>query len=440
LAIRKQIVCIDDLERAGSTINLIDVLGLASDLKATKECKVILLLNEDALFGNDAISFRYHVEKVCDRALTFDPTPAEASELGLDPSTEFYSDLRDDLISLSVTNIRVVKRAEHFYKEATELLSTFDQRIKRQAVHTIALAAYSRFQPYEAPSLSRIRSFNSITYLMDKRERNKSNLAGAEGAELTDDERHSETLIEYNFMEADELDLILIDGVQAGFFEVSTLQGAATRQAERLNRQDQDNSFSEAWSRVHNSFADDQNKVLPALAQSIRANVRAISPLNLNGTVRFLKEFGWNAEAQEALSFYVANRDEIPSFWDLSNNPFMDKIDPDVEAAFLRKLSETKPSISLMERLERLAGNDGWSAEDLAYLSDITKDEYVKLFKELNGEDLNTALKGALLFRNVSNADDDMRKITSTVVAALDEIASESSLNAWRVSTRLRRR
>ena len=231
----------------------------------------------------------------------------------------------------------------------------------------------------------------------------------------------------------------MLDGVEAGFFDTATLEFSADRQAKRISMQDQDTSFSDAWARVRNSFDDDQAHVIPALAEAIKSNVWAVSPLNLNGTVRFLKDFGFTAEAKEALDFYIENRVEEPSFWDLSNNPFMDKIDPDVEAAFSKKMTETKPQVSLLDILNHLANKDGWNNKDIDYLSGVTKEAYYKLFKELKGTALSVALKGALTFRNISNADDKMKKLTATVEAALSQIASESKLNAWRVDTRLRR-
>jgi hypothetical protein len=47
--IRDQIVCIDDLERRGKGLDVKDVFGLVSFLREQRNCKVMLLLNSDAL-------------------------------------------------------------------------------------------------------------------------------------------------------------------------------------------------------------------------------------------------------------------------------------------------------------------------------------------------------------------------------------------------------
>lgn len=54
LAVRDRIVCIDDLERRGSNLRIIDVLGLVSYLTERRGCKVVMILNDEALTDTDA--------------------------------------------------------------------------------------------------------------------------------------------------------------------------------------------------------------------------------------------------------------------------------------------------------------------------------------------------------------------------------------------------
>ena len=49
LTIRDQIVCIDDLERRGQRLAVGGVLGLVSFLREQRACKVVLILNDEAL-------------------------------------------------------------------------------------------------------------------------------------------------------------------------------------------------------------------------------------------------------------------------------------------------------------------------------------------------------------------------------------------------------
>jgi hypothetical protein len=100
LSVKKRIVCIDDLERAGSALELRDVLGLASLLKEERECKVVLLLNDEQLAGKDKADFDRLLEKVVDVSLVFDPTAQEAAEIAFSDGSATSEFLRPKVIQL----------------------------------------------------------------------------------------------------------------------------------------------------------------------------------------------------------------------------------------------------------------------------------------------------------------------------------------------------
>jgi hypothetical protein len=52
LSVKNTIICVDDIERRGDSLSIRDVLGLVSNLKEHKGCKVCLILNDEALEGN----------------------------------------------------------------------------------------------------------------------------------------------------------------------------------------------------------------------------------------------------------------------------------------------------------------------------------------------------------------------------------------------------
>ena len=82
LLIRKQIICIDDIERSGQGLDVSDILGLVSSLRERRGCKVVLLLNEEGL-GDARPKFHEYLEKVVDQAIRFEPTAEEAAAAAL---------------------------------------------------------------------------------------------------------------------------------------------------------------------------------------------------------------------------------------------------------------------------------------------------------------------------------------------------------------------
>lgn len=72
----------------------------------------------------------------------------------------------------------------------------------------------------------------------------------------------------------------------------------------------------------------------------------------------------------------------------------------------------------------------------MPYLASQSTEAYVAVFKRLKNPELRRAIAGGLTFRNVGNADADMRIVTERVTDALRQIAAENPLNRARVAQR----
>lgn len=110
LTVRKQLICFDDLERAGPSLTSNDVFGLVSMLREQRDCKIVLLLNKDAISEENKKKFQEQIEKVVDTFIVFDPTCEESLEIFIDGSDAISLELCDKLKNLNITNIRVIKK------------------------------------------------------------------------------------------------------------------------------------------------------------------------------------------------------------------------------------------------------------------------------------------------------------------------------------------
>ncbi len=57
MSVRNEIVCFDDFERRGDGLKVKDVLGLISSLRNERECKVVLILNDEKLKDEERADF-----------------------------------------------------------------------------------------------------------------------------------------------------------------------------------------------------------------------------------------------------------------------------------------------------------------------------------------------------------------------------------------------
>lgn len=108
LSLRNTLICIDDLERKGYGLKVGDILGLISQLKEEKNCKVALIMNDNGFDASDFKEFEKYREKVIDIELRFDPTVQECIEIAFDDNEETDLKLKARIAQLGIKNIRLI--------------------------------------------------------------------------------------------------------------------------------------------------------------------------------------------------------------------------------------------------------------------------------------------------------------------------------------------
>jgi hypothetical protein len=420
--VRESLICIDDFERRGNGLDVRDVLGLINQLKEQKACKVCLILNENAL-GDGEIDFRKYLEKVVDITLKFSPSPQECARIALNRETTESKLLAEDCITLGISNIRLIKRIERMVLMIEPQLREFNRGVLQQAVHSLTLLGWSTYEPDLAPSLD---------FLKMRRGRGPF---GVDNEVSKEDATWNALLDTYRFSDMDEFDLVLLDGVQNGFFDPSRVRELAAGLSKRFDAATVDNSFKEAWDRYHDSFDDDQNQVLDAMYESFINGIPYISPTNMNATVALFKTLGRQGQAAELIARYVQGHRDDSHIFDLRNYPFAEDLtDPDVVQAFKDKFATFNVGKTPASILLYIANTNGWNPVDITTLSVLPVDEYRKIFKDAKGQDLRKIINACLQFDRINNASSDMKEVSKRAKEALTLIGQESGINARRVA------
>lgn len=233
----------------------------------------------------------------------------------------------------------------------------------------------------------------------------------------------------------DEFDLQLLQGVKSGYFNNDLLDREAAKVHEKLTADDSEGSLEASWRPYHDSFDNNENDVVTSIVDSFRAHVRRVSPLNLSGTVKLLKDLGRAEEAQAALQLYMEQRDgEGRGFFNLSEYAFGEDInDPDVRRAFDDKYRTFRDARSPAEILTRLSKRDSWSMDDIALLSALSVDDFYQLFKGNHGDNLSRIVRASLQFERIQGIDEETLRISLRAREALVRIGRESAINRRRV-------
>ena len=225
-------------------------------------------------------------------------------------------------------------------------------------------------------------------------------------------------------------------GFKAGYFDLESLRDKLESKNAEVVRRSSQERYSAAWDVFHHSFDDNLNEVIDTLYGEFMENAKHITPTNLDGTVRLLKELGESKKASEVLEAYIAARSDEHGLFNLKDSNFWGRIqDADLIRRFREESLHTQEPQSLSEVLLSMAAKNGWSKDEERVLLDATKEDYYDLFKAYKGEDLRRIIRQSLLFKTITNASSEQQSASGRAEAALKKIASESALNRLRLST-----
>lgn len=425
LAVKNALICVDDFERKGTSLTPKDVLGVLSELKERKNCKIVLILNDES-FEDAKLAEEYskYKEKVIDIEILFDPMASECAEIALNPSHSETKQLKEYLTKLNLNNIRIIKKIERLSSLLSAQLNSYEPAVLKQALHSLVLYSWCYYHKgEEVPTLEYIKK---ISY----------RLFGVDDKDLSEKEKlWNSILTDYDYRTTDEFDLVILNAVETGAIDESTLK----LQADKLNQQHvaakSDSSFEEAWRLYHDCFDNNEDDVLKGIYDSFKKNTKYITPLNLNGTVRLFRDLGKDKEADELIDHYITARKDEKSLFDLYEYSFSSDItDKKIIDEFNKINDSYKERKTIKDVLSAIAGKNSWGGDDVDVLANASADDYYKLFKEEKGRHLGSWVNTCLKFGRFTNASEKDKQIEKNVTTALLKLAGESNINARRVA------
>src|SRR5262249_36243808 len=150
--------------------------------------------------------FDKYLEKVVDVSLSFAPTAEDSTQLALTLTTDSSRYLKQCCVTLGISNIRVIKRIERAVDKLSGLLSDFDDQVSERVIQSLVLLGFCVYEPRIAPSLEYLKSRADHYIETDGK------------PSVTDQEASWNALLDaYGFTILDELDTVLVQGLQHGY-------------------------------------------------------------------------------------------------------------------------------------------------------------------------------------------------------------------------------
>ena len=424
------IICMDDLERRGKNLFLKDVMGFISHLKEQKNCKVVLILNDEKL-EDFKKEFNELKEKVIDVDINFEPSVEDIRTIAF---KEGYTQVHQEIIKtacrdLEIKNIRIIKKIKALSEKFMEVFNgnEFDPQTIVSPLRTLALASLSEYgasSKREIPTIDFLKQYNELLRHLHNKKKNEP-----------DDPCHT-FLQKYGYRDTDDLKKEIINAVQRGYFDKDALKTLLTAHNQAVVNNTIKEDFYESWRVFHDSFNHNEQEVVENLYEACKRCMKAISIGNIDGTICTLRPLGYDDKADDLIAQCVTEPSFTHEFFDidaLPNTDFSRLRDEKFIKAIQKRYQELKPKKSLREALKTISEGKGWNPEDEEALNKATAEEYYNCFKTENGPHLGRWIEAAL--RCPWTAPDGITHTRNNVEKALQKIAiaGESKLNEMRM-------
>ncbi|WP_354681949.1 P-loop NTPase fold protein [Cupriavidus necator] len=416
--IRKTVVCIDDIERLGSGIAMDELMGLVSELKVESQCKIILLFNEEQL-GERAKQYERASEKVVDKKLAFVTTTSDAVDLGLPADTPLREYVVPCVEKLGISNIRTVQKIANGLRTVHSVIPNCSDAVNHQAAIAVAVFAGALYEGgIGFPNAEQVVSYNWYSIAMG---------VGKD----TIEESWREKLHACGFLACDEFDAAVLSVLRNGYAHGSELARYAQELDEVADRARLDGIFTEAWNTFHYRIDGTAEELMRKFLGAVEVAATVISPLNLNSTVKLLRELGFSAEADEVIEKYVELNAGRTGLFRIDDSRWSKDIDDNtLKQRFAKVITEEEGPLDLATAATLLIEGKRWDDRMQATLLNASADDFVALFRENQGDVMRTLID--FLYRAAHFRGAETAPIAATVTAALDKIAKESKLNEIR--------
>lgn len=422
-SVKETIVCLDDLERRGDKLSDKDLMGLVSQLKEQKACKVVLLFNNKAGEFKHYNAFR---EKVVDKEFRFKPTAIEAVNIAFADLSYQKESLTDYALRLDLRNIRILNKIKDYAELLKPLLEGYQPGLVASALHSLVLYTWCFYgNGRDKPDLDYVvnNGFGKALF-KDKDKLSKQH------------KRWNALLAHYGYRETLPFQRLIAQGVKRGYFVNPRWQKTADEYNQQFTDAELNKAFDQAWSLFHDTFEDNQTEFINLICVLSHDNIKKLTTNRLHSSVSILRDLGEAEKADELIELYIQaydqaedidlfNLEEINHFGDLKDSVLLKRFDEHYNALL--------PQETIEEVLGRIAGKDGWSKRDIFILSRGTVAEYEALFRRLNGENLTLWVRKLLGFGRFANPDEHHKQIYNRTVEALKRIAQDSEYNKLRM-------
>ncbi|NDU80283.1 MAG: hypothetical protein G3I11_02885 [Ferrovum sp.] len=427
--IKNYIICFDDLERKGDSLSVGEIMGLTDELARRKNCKVILIFNDNSLL--DIEEFKTYREKVVDNEFNHNPSHEQNLEYIFPTSDPLFEKLKNAIATVDLKNIRIIKKLKCLINGSPDLKNkNLDELIIGEFINHAVVLFWSYY------STSTALSFDFVKEQLE--ENTWSYYFGSIDNDLSEEEKKYQLIASKLRLSPSIFDKQIIHYLENGFMDIDDVKSSIETLSNRKEVLRVSEELSNVWKMYTDSFTCTNTEIINSFMNIISNNLEKIALNEFSSAIDMLSELG--EDVTELLNEYV-NKNQTELMADMNENAsslarmsHMVRYEPLLEK--IKALQTTQNDQSIDQISMAIATTRVLDPRSIDFLCSFTPDMFVVWIKT-NPKDLHIKLSGLLSLGDIvgSNEDDASRKykqISQNVHSAIVQLASENELNKMR--------
>ncbi|EMR3660312.1 hypothetical protein E8R97_002733 [Escherichia coli] len=424
--VNNYLVCIDDVERKGNSLEVKEIMGVIDELARRKGCKVVLILNEDNLHDETAKKqFLEYREKVIDVEIKYDPTPEKNLR------KVFYETDSDFLLlkvlanDLGIKNIRILNKIKTSLVNLRNELSLAEDKVRESFINRLVLFSVVYYSGVPGVDYALFKESIKNTHVFDH---------------MLDDKKDDSVYSFINSLDViyeraeiafdDDIDFYLKNGYLS---TESNIRGIIEEKNKQYKEHKALCDVNNVWDIFSDSFKDNESEFISKIKCVINDNLSHIPVAHFIGLIDILNRLKIDCDSyiEAYADAFVSQDDAYTAFRNLYVEIFGNE---KLGLLIQKKLMDKKPEETNLENVLYKIIEGKFNHSDIAYLNSFSEDDYLKWILSRNQDALDLVRKGLLRFKSMQELTEEQQKITNKAIGALTKLASRSSLNKLRVS------
>lgn len=439
------LICFDDIERKSKTLSASEFLGICSDLKENRNCKIAIILNLGEVNKDFQDDFAKYREKIVDLEVLYNPTPIELLDsLGMH-NKKFESRISEYANQFDINNIRIIQKISKNIEWLLPHLKGFHPRTLEYACYSMAILTWS----YWSPKNDSVPKFDWLEKYNEQEEAILETIIDDDDNKSPGDEQQRlwrSLLFELNWYPGGTVQAAICFYLRNGFIKESILKQALENDDQQkivLEARDEFRNVykDEFW----NGFQDNEQTFVEQLVCQYKKNSQFLEPDALIGLIDVLRKLSGDSknyaeEIETCISAFEENFLKSRIGGDIDNIFIhFHSIDDELKERFRLIVESEEKQRDIGDVLRSISENRGWSKRDELFLAKFSVDEYYDYFKQYRGEYLFEVCREGLKLKFGGEHSEDGLTVSEKIRDALERIGKESAIDQLRVNAIMHR-